>query len=63
MAIQHPSFGTLEPDRVMPLRLYIRTSPEDRPAAKTRFNIVVQTPDGAIRSSAETTFEVPETAR
>jgi cytochrome c oxidase accessory protein FixG len=53
----------LEPDRVMPLRIYIRTPPENRPAAKTRFNIVVQTPDGAIRSITETTFEVPESTR
>ena len=53
----------LEPDRVMPLRIYIRTPPENRPAAQTRFNIVVQTPDGAIRSITETTFEVPESTR
>jgi cytochrome c oxidase accessory protein FixG len=50
----------LEPDRVLPLRLYVRVGPEALPAAKQKFRIVVTTEDGAVTTTTETTFEVPE---
>jgi polyferredoxin len=53
----------LEPDRVLPLRLYVRTSPTARPDAQAKFRIVVETADGRIRSGTETTFEVPESSK
>ncbi len=53
----------LEPDKVLPLRLYVRVSPTARPDAQARFRIVVETTDSHTRSSTETTFEVPETSK
>lgn len=50
----------LEPDRVMPLRLYVRIGPDARPDAQRKFGIVVTTEDGTVTTSTETTFEVPE---
>ncbi len=50
----------LEPDKVLPVRLYVRTSPETRPEEKTKFSIIVRTTDGTATSTTETTFEVPE---
>jgi cytochrome c oxidase accessory protein FixG len=50
----------LEPDEVLPFRLYVRTAPTARPVAQRKFNIVVETLDGRARSTTETTFEVPE---
>ena len=49
----------LAPDKVLPLRLYVRVGPEALPAVSTRFRIVVAGEGGERRSTAETTFEVP----
>ena len=54
---------SLEPDKVLPLRLYVRVNAEARPDAKQKFFIVVETLDGKTRSATETTFEVPEARR
>jgi len=51
---------TLEPDRVFPLRLYVRLGPDARPATSQTFRIVVTSEDGRVTSATETTFEVPE---
>ena len=50
----------LAPDRVLPLRLYVRVGPDARPDAKQKFRIVVTTEDGTVSTTSETTFEVPE---
>jgi cytochrome c oxidase accessory protein FixG len=50
----------LEPDKVLPLRFYVRVAPDALPASQSKFSIVVVSDDGAIRSATETTFEVPE---
>jgi cytochrome c oxidase accessory protein FixG len=50
----------LEPDRVLPLRLYVRVGPDSRPTAKQKFRVVVTTEDGTVTTTTETTFEVPE---
>jgi cytochrome c oxidase accessory protein FixG len=50
----------LEPDRVLPLRLYVRVNADARPARSEKYFIIVETLDGGIRASTETTFEVPE---
>ena len=49
----------LPPDRVLPLRLYVRVGPDDLPASQQRFNIIVESPDGEVRSIAGANFEVP----
>ncbi len=62
----HPGTGPtslelpLEPDKVMTLRAYVQVAPEALPEAQTRFIIGVASTDGAVRTQAETTFEVPE---
>ena len=53
----------LPPDRVLPLRLYVRVAPEHLPSGQQRFDIVVESADGAIRSRADAAFEVPGAAR
>jgi polyferredoxin len=50
----------LAPDRVLPLRLYVRMAPDVRPPTQRRFRIVVTTEDGRVTTSTEATFEVPE---
>ena len=50
----------LAPDRVLPVRLYVRMAPEARPTTKQKFRIVVSTEDGSVTTATETTFEVPE---
>ncbi|WP_055046680.1 cytochrome c oxidase accessory protein CcoG [Devosia sp. A16] len=54
---------TLAPDKVLPLRLYVRVAPEALPAGKTTFDIVVADEKAGISRSVETTFEVPEQRR
>lgn len=49
----------LKPDKVMPLRLYVRVGPEQLPQRQERFGIVVESTDGAVRSVTEANFEVP----
>lgn len=50
----------LDPDKVMALRAYVQVAPAMLPEAQTHFTINVMSTDGAIRTQAETTFEVPE---
>jgi len=50
----------LAPDRVLPLRLYVRLGAGNLPKAKQKFRIVVSTEDGTVTTATETTFEVPE---
>jgi cytochrome c oxidase accessory protein FixG len=49
----------LTPDRVLPLRLYVRVGPNDLPAEQQRFDIIVESADGAIRTASGANFEVP----
>jgi cytochrome c oxidase accessory protein FixG len=52
----------LEPDKVLPLRLYIHADPSALPKGQSRFQIVAKDADG-VTASAETTFETPETRK
>ncbi len=52
----------LEPDKVLPLRLYIHASDADLPPGQSKFQIFVESTDG-IRVSTETSFETPETRK
>jgi cytochrome c oxidase accessory protein FixG len=52
---------TLEPDKVLPVRLYVRVTPEAVPETKAGFRIVVEDPQQGLERSVESTFEVPET--
>jgi len=51
---------TLEPDKVLPVRLYVRVAADALPASKVPFDIVVADEAASITRSVETTFEVPE---
>ncbi|MDC9823786.1 cytochrome c oxidase accessory protein CcoG [Devosia sp. ZB163] len=51
---------TLEPDKVLPVRLYVRVGPESLPASQMPFQIVVSDEAAGITRSVESTFEVPE---
>src|SRR5690606_8942839 len=42
----------LVPDGVLPLRLYVRVGSDSLPSAQQRFDIVVESEDGAIRASS-----------
>jgi cytochrome c oxidase accessory protein FixG len=50
----------LEPDKVLPLRLYVRVDAGDLPSQSAPFTIEIIAEDGALRTTAQTTFEVPE---
>jgi cytochrome c oxidase accessory protein FixG len=50
----------LDPDKVMALRAYVQVAPGMLPESQAHFTIDVMSTDGAIRTRAETTFEVPE---
>ncbi|MBN9315233.1 MAG: cytochrome c oxidase accessory protein CcoG [Devosia sp.] len=54
---------TLEPDKVLPLRLYIRVGHEALPSSPVPFRIVVEDPATGLDRSVESTFEVPEQRR
>lgn len=51
---------TLEPDKVLPVRLYVRVAPEALPAGKAAFDIVVVDEAAGLTRRVETTFDVPE---
>jgi cytochrome c oxidase accessory protein FixG len=53
----------LAPDKVLPLRLYVRVEPGALPERQQKFRIVVVSEDGKVRSTTETTFEVPGSSR
>jgi polyferredoxin len=48
----------LEPDKVLPLRLYVHADPAELAAAKTGFRIAVQSIDG-LHATADVNFEAP----
>ncbi|HEY9013141.1 MAG TPA: cytochrome c oxidase accessory protein CcoG [Devosia sp.] len=50
----------LEPDEVLPVRLYVRVGPDVELEAKRKFSIVVTSEDGSVTSTTEATFEGPE---
>jgi polyferredoxin len=50
----------LEPDKVLPLRLYVRVGPKDLPASQSPLTIVVEDRIAGLSRSVTSTFEVPE---
>ena len=50
----------LEPDKVLPLRLYIRVPAEQVTQTSQSFTMRIATPDGAVGASAVAKFEAPE---
>ncbi|MEO7220913.1 MAG: FixG Ig-like domain-containing protein, partial [Devosia sp.] len=53
----------LEPDAVMPLRVYVEVDPAELTAARTPLTMTITTADGNVRASAVTQFEAPEPSR
>ena len=53
------SFG-LEPDKVLPLRVYVRVDPKTLPTAHASFRMIVQSTDGAVHAETDVKFEAPE---
>ncbi|HHY49333.1 MAG TPA: cytochrome c oxidase accessory protein CcoG [Alphaproteobacteria bacterium] len=53
----------LEPDKVLPLRLYVHADPAQLAGPQTRFTFVVESEDGTLRASTESTFEAPERSK
>lgn len=49
----------LEPDKVLPLRLYVHADPAGLAASTTRFRMIIDSNDG-IQTATEATFEAPE---
>jgi cytochrome c oxidase accessory protein FixG len=52
----------LEPDKVLPLRLYVHANPADLSDAKTAFQVTVTSVDG-LKAVADVNFEAPEKAK
>ena len=52
----------LEPDKVLPLRLYVHADPTELSGPKTGFHIAVESIDG-LHATADVNFEAPEKAR
>jgi cytochrome c oxidase accessory protein FixG len=50
----------LEPDKVLPLRLYVRTDPALLASAHSTFRMIAVTTDGAVTAASEAKFEAPE---
>jgi len=50
----------VEPDRVLPIRLYIRASPDDLVVSRTGFTLVANNIDGTETASASVNFEAPD---
>jgi polyferredoxin len=48
----------LEPDKVLPLRLYVHADPADLAGGKTGFRIAVKSTDG-LHATADVNFEAP----
>ncbi|HEY0920941.1 cytochrome c oxidase accessory protein CcoG [Devosia sp.] len=49
----------LEPDKVLPLRLYVRADPADLAAPHSAFKMVAASRDGSVRAEADAKFEAP----
>lgn len=54
---------TLEPDRVLPVRLYVRVAADAVPDEQASFHIVVADDNAGLTRRVESTFEVPETRK
>jgi polyferredoxin len=50
----------LEPDKVLPLRLYVRADPAQLPSPHATFRMTAATPDGVVTASSDAKFEAPE---
>ena len=50
----------LEPDKVLPLRLYVRVDPESLPSPHITFRVVAVSTDGSVRAQTDAKFEAPE---
>jgi cytochrome c oxidase accessory protein FixG len=50
----------LEPDKVLPLRLYVRADPETLDSAHTVFRLIAETVDGTVTATSDAKFEAPE---
>jgi cytochrome c oxidase accessory protein FixG len=50
----------LEPDKVLPLRLYVRADPKQLTSPHTTFSMIVETTDGTTSAISEAKFEAPE---
>jgi cytochrome c oxidase accessory protein FixG len=50
----------LEPDKVLPLRLYVRADPSSLESRPTSFRMIVETTDGAVSAVSDAKFEAPE---
>jgi cytochrome c oxidase accessory protein FixG len=50
----------LEPDKVLPLRLYVRADPAQLSSPHTTFRMTAVTPDGTVSASSEAKFEAPD---
>jgi cytochrome c oxidase accessory protein FixG len=50
----------LEPDKVLPLRLYVRVDPDLLPSPHSVFRMHVESTDGAVRATTDFKFEAPE---
>ena len=50
----------LEPDKVLPLRLYVRTDPSLLPSPHASFRMIAESTDGAVRAETGAKFEAPE---
>jgi cytochrome c oxidase accessory protein FixG len=52
----------VEPDKALPLRLYVRANPDDLAQGSTRFELVLESEDG-VRVATPANFETPEARR
>lgn len=50
----------LEPDKVLPLRLYVRADPASLPSPHLTFQVVAVSTDGLVRAQTDAKFEAPE---
>ncbi|MHB1103331.1 MAG: cytochrome c oxidase accessory protein CcoG [Devosia sp.] len=50
----------LEPDKVLPLRLYVRADPESLVSPRLTFRVVAVSTDGLVRAQTDAKFEAPE---
>jgi cytochrome c oxidase accessory protein FixG len=50
----------LEPDKVLPLRLYVRTNPALLASPHSTFRMIAVTTDGTVTAASDAKFEAPE---
>lgn len=49
----------VEPDRVLPVRVYVRVGPDDLPATRETFTFIATSDDGELVATTSGKFEVP----